>query len=71
MATVNVLDRLTDTEIWNLQLALNLSCGRAKSPLTAKRRKVLCTLAGQMLDYSASRGLPSPTAPYHAGDYKA
>lgn len=67
----NPLESLTDTELWNTQLLLHLTCGRAKTPLRSKRRKLLCNLAGLVETEFSRRALPSPQAPYHVGQLKS
>ena len=67
----NPLESLSDVALWNTQLLLHLTCGRAKSPLKNARRKYLCTLAGLVEQEFTRRALPSPQSPYHVGQLKS
>jgi hypothetical protein len=61
---------LTDDELHDLQLALQLGCGRSKQMLAKTRRQWYCFLF-QVLKVEADlRGLPSPTAPFHSSQLR-
>jgi hypothetical protein len=56
----NALDELTDEQLWNLQVLLNLGCGRAKSSITRRREQYYCFL-GRVIKVEADlRGVPQP-----------
>ena len=42
---LNPLASLSDTQLWNSHLLLELGCGRNKSSLTKRRRQYYCLLA--------------------------
>ena len=62
---------LTDSEILQLRLALQLACGRGKMPLTRKRRLWFCFLFNVFNVEANLRGLPQPPAKTHMGDLAA
>jgi hypothetical protein len=66
----NPLAGLTDTELWNSQLALELACGRNRSSLTKKRRQWFCLLAQNLKVEADLRGVESPAPPYGVGRFR-
>jgi len=62
----NPLSLLDDEELWNTQLMLALACARSHSSLTRKRRQFFCLLQQVLKVESDLRGVPAPSAPYHA-----
>jgi len=56
----NSLDDLTNEQLFNAQLLLQLGCGRAKSSITRKREQYYCFLARVLKVEADLRGLPSP-----------
>jgi hypothetical protein len=68
--SVNPLAGLTDTQIFNGTLMLNLACGKAKSILRREHRVVLCELIGPLQTECTSRGIPVPAAPFSTGQQR-
>lgn len=62
----NPLAGLTDGDLFNSQLTLNLACGRAKAVLKGRHRELLCALSVALKLEADHRGRPSPTPPYVA-----
>lgn len=57
---------LTDQQLFELQVLMQLACGRSHGALSKRRQQWFCWL-GRVLKAEADlRGLPSPTAPFHA-----
>jgi hypothetical protein len=69
-STDNPLSSLTNTELWNTQLALELACGRNHSSLTKKRRQWFCLLAQNLKVEADVRGVTSPSHPFGVGDFR-
>lgn len=70
MPPVDPFAGFSNEALFNVSLALNLSCARTKSTLRNPVRKVLCNallISNRELD---KRGAPFPFAPYHVGDLK-
>jgi hypothetical protein len=51
---------LSDEQLFNAQLLLNLACGRAHSAVTRKRQQYFCYLARVLKVEADLRGVPSP-----------
>lgn len=64
----NPLDAITDTQLYNLQLALQLQCGRSHSTQRRRRQAWFCFLSRVLQVEADLRGVPVPAAPFHAGD---
>jgi len=64
------LASLTADQLWNVQVMLELVCGRNHSSLTKKRRQYLCLLRQNIKVEADLRGLPSPTPPHGVGDLR-
>jgi hypothetical protein len=62
------LGALTDHELLNAYLALQLACGRSHQTLSRRRQQWFCFLGRTLKVEIDLRGLPTPVAPYHAGD---
>jgi hypothetical protein len=67
---INPLASLTDAQLWNSQLLLQLACGKAHQALAHKRQQYFCTLFRLLKIEADVRGLPSPAAPFYVGDLK-
>jgi hypothetical protein len=67
----NPLEQLTNDELWNIQLLLELNCGRSKSVLRKNRREIICSFTDILKQEADHRSQLSPTAPYHPGDLRA
>jgi hypothetical protein len=59
---------LTDAQLENVMLALQLACGRAKFPLDSKRRQWYCFSFQVFKTEADLRGLPTPPVGGHVGD---
>lgn len=61
---------IADRDLYQLSVSLALACGRSKTPLQEKHRKILCL--GQVLTKLEldRRGVPFPSPPWHVSDYK-
>lgn len=59
---------LTDAQLSNIMLALQLACGRSKSSVARHRRDWFCFAFESFKVEADLRGLPAPTPPYHVGD---
>lgn len=62
----NPLEQLDDEALFDTQLVLELSCGRAKAVLKDKHRGRLCSLAQILKDEANHRDRPSPVPPFKA-----
>jgi len=67
---LNNLESLTDVQLWNSQVVLELACGRQTSSLRKKRRQYLCLLRQNLKLEADLRGLPSPTPPHSTSELK-
>jgi hypothetical protein len=68
----NVIAALTDTELFDVQLAVALACGRSRSALAPQhRRQHYCFLFETLKLESDYRGVPAPTSPYRPGDFSS
>jgi hypothetical protein len=67
---VDPLASLTPDQLWNLQVLLQIACGRSRSVLRRYRRQHFCLLFQNLKLESDLRGLPTPQAPYHIGDVR-
>jgi hypothetical protein len=63
-------DLISDTQLEQLMLMLQLGCGRSKQTMSKKRQLWFCFLFRVLAVEADLRGLPTPTAPFHAGDVK-
>lgn len=68
----DALADLTDQQLWNTQLLLDLVCTRFKSGTTRQRRQYFCYLARVLKVEADLRGLPSPSSDSRLADlYRA
>ena len=65
------LATLTDDQLWNTQLLLQLACGRNHGITRRKRDQYFCFLFRALKVESDLRGLPAPAAPFHTGDLRS
>lgn len=57
---------VSDSDLWNTQLALALACGRSHSSLKKKHRQWLCDLFRALAAESERRDREPPHPPYVA-----
>lgn len=62
----NPLSELTDEQLFETLLTLELACNKSKSIGRSKHRKRICFLTGLVALESANRGKPTPHPPYVA-----
>jgi hypothetical protein len=55
---------LTEDELWDNQLLIQMICNRSKSPLAQKRRSILCNLGFRLSEYAGDKGFDIPAAPF-------
>jgi hypothetical protein len=62
----NPLNALTDQQLLDTLLTLDLGCGRAKGILKTKHRGRLCSLSQILVNECTNRGVAPPSPPYKA-----
>lgn len=60
------LQNLSDNDLFNAQIVLELACGRNRAVTKDKHRQHLCYLSELLAIEAAHRGKPVPTPPYKA-----
>lgn len=64
--TPNPLSALSDLDVADIAIYLQMICGRSKLPTKGQGRAKLCLLGARVNVELGQRGLPIPTAPYRA-----
>lgn len=62
----NVLDAISNDDLRAITIYLHMICGRSKLPTKGRARAKLCFLGARLDLENQQRGLPIPTAPFHA-----
>lgn len=61
----DTLSALSDEEVKDLYVSLQLICSRNHAVLKSKRRGFLCNLTNMLTYENTKRGQSNPVAPYH------
>lgn len=67
---VTTLQQMTDNDLLQLRLALQLACGRAHGTLVKKKQQWFCFLFTIVKVETDLRGLPQPPSKVHTADLR-
>jgi len=60
---------LSNNDLYDTMLSLGLLCGKAKSPLRERHRKIVCNALTLFNVVATNRGVTPPPKPYRTGSY--